>query len=77
MDKQDAPQPNVAPDAARKDAATSSDTLDDIEQETKVGDTGTSTGDDANDSNDVPAPDGTPDPARGDNSDSRATGEPM
>ncbi len=78
MDTKD-PQPTAAPapDAARKEEATSSDTLGDLEQTEQVSTASTGATNDSSDNSAVPAPDGTPDPERGDNSDGRDTGGPM
>ncbi len=60
-----------AADAARKEAATSSDTLADLEATEK------SSPDAADTSETAPAPDGTPDPDRSSTADSHAAGDPM
>ena len=62
-----------AADAARKEDATSSDTLDDLEQTLEIGTTKPDTGSATSDTASVPAPDGTPDPDRG----SDTSGDPM
>ncbi len=71
------PQPTHAPDVARKEAATSSDTLGELEQTEQVNTSSTDATNDTADTRAVPAPDGAPDPERGDNADGRATGGPM
>jgi hypothetical protein len=63
----------AAADAARKDEATSSETLSDLEDTQQVSSPTTDSSGHAGDANSVPAPDGTPDPDRN----SSADGDPM
>ena len=69
-DQKHTPEAGAA-DAARKEEATSTDTLADLKDTQKV----SSAADAADDS--APAPDGTPEPDRGATADGRATGDPM
>jgi hypothetical protein len=63
---------------ARKEEATSTDTLADLEQTQASKPTGTATTNDEADTNSAPpAPDGTPEPERNETADSRRTGEPI
>ncbi len=76
MDTKD-PQLTTAADDTRKEEATSSDTLADLEQTEQVSTNSEGAANDSDDTNAVTAPDGASDPARGDNSDGRDTGGPM
>ncbi len=61
---------------ARKEEATSSETLAEIEDTQKINAT-TGGAADASNPDAAPAPDGTPEPARGSSADGREAGEPM
>ncbi|MFL6210596.1 MAG: hypothetical protein ACJ74W_17215 [Pyrinomonadaceae bacterium] len=63
----------AAADAARKDEATSSETLSDLEDTQQVGSATDNSSGSASDTHSVPAPDGTPDPDRNPSAD----GDPM
>ena len=63
-------------DETRKEEATSTETLAEIEETQNVGSTGESTSCPTDDTA-APAPDGTPDTDRGSSADGREAGEPM
>jgi hypothetical protein len=68
----------AAADAARKEEATSSETLDDLEATLPAGSAKSGTASDTSDASSVPAPDGAPDPDRsGGRADGGDTGGPM